>query len=186
MRLARTAMIGRGATGVSHITFSFGGANPEIAIAEPLGADTLVTLDLGAIIDGYCSDNRRYAYTGDPPDGLVQRYETMVSIVDRIGSLLIPGTTYAELYERTLALYDENGVQPLARFSHIGHNIGLETEERWLDQGEDVIEPGMAINVELYTRLDTGEQIGNEETYFVSSSGPERISTLPRQIRVVR
>jgi hypothetical protein len=43
----------------------------------------------------------------------------------------------------------------------------------------------MAINIELYSMAETGEQVGNEETYIVGPAGPERISILPREIKVV-
>ena len=144
----------------------------------------MVTLDLGAIYGGYCSDNRRYAYTGAPPRAMTERYVTMVAIVDAVGALLVPGATYSTGFRRALELYEQSGVRPLDRFTHVGHNIGLETEERWLDDNpEAVIRPGMAINIELYTHADSGEQIGDEETYIVSAAGPERVSMLPREIR---
>ena len=184
MRIARTMLIERGATGISHLTFTFGGSNPEIEIAEPLPRDRLVTLDLGAIVGGYCSDNRRYAFTGELPDSVREAYETMVSIVDDVGAMLVPGTTHAEIFERALELHRERGVEPLARFTHTGHNIGLETEERWLaDSPDETIEAGMAINIELYTTLETYGQIGDEETYVISAEGPDRLTVLPREIR---
>ena len=186
MRIARTMLFERGATGISHLTFTFGGSNPEIEIAEPLPRDRLVTLDLGAIVGGYCSDNRRYAFTGALPDSVREAYEIMVSIVDDVGAMLVPGTTHAEIFDRALELHRERGVDPLARFTHTGHNIGLETEERWLaDSPDETIEAGMAINIELYTTLETYGQIGNEETYVVSADGPERLTALPREIREI-
>ena len=184
MRIARTMLIERGATGISHLTFTFGGSNPEIEIAEPLPRDRLVTLDLGAIVGGYCSDNRRYAFTGELPDPVRETYEIMVSIVDDVGAMLVPGTTHAEIFERALELHRERGVEQLARFTHTGHNIGLETEERWLaDSPDETIEAGMAINIELYTTLETYGQIGDEETYVISAEGPDRLTVLPREIR---
>ena len=36
MHRARTMLVERGASGISHLTFTFGGSNPEIEIAEPL------------------------------------------------------------------------------------------------------------------------------------------------------
>jgi Xaa-Pro aminopeptidase len=186
MHRARTMLVKRGASGISHLTFTFGGSNPEIEIAEPLEAGSLVTLDLGAIVGGYCSDNRRYAFIGELPDELRETYDTMVSIVDDVGAMLTPGTTHLEIFNRALELHEERGVPPLARFTHTGHNIGLETEERWLADAEDeLIEPGMAINIELYTNTGTHGQVGDEETYFVSEAGPERVSALPRVIREI-
>jgi Xaa-Pro aminopeptidase len=186
MHRARTMLVKRGASGISHLTFTFGGSNPEIEIAEPLEAGSLVTLDLGAIVGGYCSDNRRYAFIGELPDELRETYDTMVSIVDDVGAMLTPGTPHLEIFNRALELHEERGVPPLARFTHTGHNIGLETEERWLADAEDeLIEPGMAINIELYTNTGTHGQVGDEETYFVSEAGPERVSALPRVIREI-
>ena len=43
----------------------------------------------------------------------------------------------------------------------------------------------MVINIELYTKAESGEQIGDEETYVIEHSGPRRISVLPREIHVV-
>jgi len=183
-REAKSRMIGNGATGVSHITFSFAQANPEVAIGEKLEEGRLVTLDLGGIYEGYCSDNRRYAYCGQIPPSLLERYHTMVEIVDAVGEALVPGTTYSELFQLGLDLYAKRGISALARFTHVGHNIGLETEEQWLDNtSEHRVEEGMVINIELYSIAETGEQIGDEETYIVGASGPERISVLPREIR---
>lgn len=186
MRIARGRMIELGATGFSHLTFSFGRANPEIAIDEPLEPETLVTLDLGAIYEGYCSDNRRYAFTGPLPQEIDEPYRKMVAIVDRVGEMLVPGARYADIFAASIDLHRQYGVDLLGRFTHVGHNIGLETEEEWLDDATDkVVKEGMAINIELYTHASTGEQIGDEETFLVGADGAERISVMPREIRSV-
>lgn len=186
MREAKERLYHHGAGGISHITFSFGRENPEVAIDELLEAGRLATIDLGAIVDGYCSDNRRYAYGGKPPASLVGRYDDMVAIVDGVGDALVPGTTYAELHELALRLFREYEIDLLHRFTHVGHNMGLETEEQWLDDSrEKLVRVGMVINIELYSLAETGEQIGNEETYVIREHGPERITRLPREIRVI-
>jgi Xaa-Pro aminopeptidase len=186
MRQARGRLMEHGAGGISHLTFSFGRTNPEVEVAEPLEPGALVTLDLGAIFGGYCSDNRRYAYTGAVPPEVTEKYQKMVAIVDAVGDMLVPGASYRQIYADALELHRTHGVEPLARFTHVGHNIGLETEEQWLDDRPDAtVRAGMAINIELYTITDAGNQIGNEETYFVTESGPERVSVLPRVIREV-
>ena len=183
---AKYRMIKNGATGISHVTFSFAQENPEIAVDERLGTDRLLTLDLGGICNGYCSDNRRYAYSGHVPDSLLERYNTMVEIVDEVGNALIPGNSYAEIFQLALDLYAKHNIELLGRFNHVGHNIGLETEEQWLEDNDDrMVEEGMVINIELYSTAETGEQIGNEETYVVNKAGPRRISVLPREIKTI-
>jgi Xaa-Pro aminopeptidase len=183
MREARYRLVRNGATGISHLTFSFGNSNPEVEADEPLEPGSLVTLDLGGIYEGYCSDNRRYAYVGDPPASLLEHYETMVSIVDAVGEALVPGATYGEVFDVGVQLFAERGIPLLDRFTHVGHNIGLETEEEWIVSDPSVtIRKGMAINIELYSRAPTGQMIGDEETYLIHADGPERISVLPREI----
>jgi Xaa-Pro aminopeptidase len=185
MEHAKREMLARAASGIGHVTFTFGTTNPEVALDEPLRPGQLVVLDLGAIVDGYCSDNRRYAYPGDPPESLVELHREMVEIVDAVGAALVPGTAYAEIQERARSLHREREIPMLARFTHAGHNIGLETEEEWLDDRTDAtIRPGMVINIELYTLTDSGQQIGDEETYVIEDSA-QRISQLPRDIRVI-
>jgi Xaa-Pro dipeptidase len=185
-RDAKERMARNGAGGMSHVTFSFASANPEFAIHEPLEIGSLVTLDLGGVYEGYCSDNRRYAYGGPVPASLQERYEAMVEIVDSVGAALVPGASYASLYQLALDRFDDHGIELLKRFTHTGHNIGIETEEQWLDDSPDLaVEAGMVICIELYSIAETGQQIGNEETYVIEDTGPRRISVLPREIRVV-
>jgi Xaa-Pro aminopeptidase len=185
-REAKYRLIRNGAEGISHITFSFAQANPEFDIDEKLLEGKLVTLDLGAVYRGYCSDNRRYAYAGKVPAVLNDTYQQMVEIVDSVGSALMPGAKYQDLMDLARRLYADRNMQPLGRFNHVGHNIGLETEERWLDEDrEAAVSAGMVINIELYTAAPNGAQIGDEETYIIETSGPRRISTLPRQIHTI-
>lgn len=182
-REAKTQLMRNGADGVSHVTFSFGLANPEYDIDEPLEPNHLVTLDLGGIYRGYCADSRRYAFAGKVPPALLETYKKMVAIVDAVGAALLPGATYKGLMDLARQLYAQEGLTPLGRFNHVGHHIGVETEERWIDDDENTrVRPGMVINIELYTVASSGDQIGNEETYIVSGSGPTRISQSPREI----
>ena len=109
----------------------------------------------------------------------------MVEIVDAVGAALVPGASYASLMQLARDLYARHKIDPLGRFNHVGHNIGLETEERWLDDAAGEVLPGMVINIELYSKAETGEQIGDEETYLIGAEGPRRISSLPRQIREI-
>jgi Xaa-Pro dipeptidase len=180
---ARTRLFQHGANGISHLTFSFGDSNPEVEADEPLAAGRLITIDLGGILDGYCSDNRRYAYLGEIPEALQTRYDTMVAIVDGVGAALVPGARYADVFALALRLFEQHGIELMGRFTHVGHNIGIETEEQWLGDEEDlVVQEGMVINIELYSHDETGQQVGDEETYVIGAYGSERISLLPRTI----
>lgn len=183
---AKSRLFRNEATGIGHATISFGTANPEIAIDEKLEPDHLITLDVGAVYEGYAADTRRYAFSGQIPSELAEHHSRMVEVVDGVGEALRPGSAYADVYRRAVQLLvHHTGSQP-TWLTHVGHHIGLETEEEWItDRPDAFIEPGMVINVELYSLAPSGHHVGDEETFVVGTAGAERISRMPRGIRAV-
>jgi len=178
---AKQRMINNGATGIGHATISFGTSNPEVSIEETLQPNKLVAIDIGARYYGWASDIRRHVYTGAVPDDLFRLHAAMCTIVDEVGTMLVPGQTAAGLHASAVALYEKNGLSPFV--ITVGHSIGLETEEVWLYSGTDLaLAPGMVVNVELYTSYQEGVEVGDEETYLVTDAGPTRLTTLPREI----
>ena len=178
---AKARLHSNGANGVDHITVAFGQANPEIALDETLEANQIVTLDLGAIYEGYVSDNRRLVYTGKVPDALKELHKKLCWVVAEMGNALRPGTTFGELHAHAFKLYEKVGVEPM--FLHVGHSIGLHVDERWLMADDPtVIQIGMVLNIELYSFSDEAVMIGDEETFVVKDGGAEKLSTLPVDI----
>ena len=184
IRWAKQAVLELGGDGVSHVTMSFGHANPEIAIDERLREGDLVVVDIGAKLDGYTSDCRRYGFAGEMPATLTGLHASMVGIVADVAAQMVPGTTYAELTRAAVQGFEKAGLPLLGRFTHVGHGIGIETEEEWIDDDEGrVIDEGMVVAIELYTDAAPYGQIGDEETYIIGASGPERISLLETAVR---
>lgn len=185
MQAAKTGMLQHGASGISHVTISFGASNPEVEIDEALQPNKLVTLDLGAIVNGYYSDNRRLMYTGDIPAGITALHQTMCAVLDETAALLAPGVTFGAVYDRAMTLYQKHGLKPF--IPNIGHTIGMQVEEIWIYEGSrDVIfQPGMVLNLEMYALYETGELIGDEETYAITEAGCRQLTRLPTAVRVV-
>ncbi|MBN1315557.1 MAG: aminopeptidase P family protein, partial [Anaerolineales bacterium] len=184
MEEARYRMFRHGATGISHLTMAFGATNPEIALHEELVKDKLVTLDLGAFVDGYASDNRRYIYTGKVPSQVTETHEIMVETVDKVGAALVPGKRFCDIFNLAKELSAAQNIE--LAYSHVGHSMGLETEEMRIDGKEETeIQPGMVLNIEFFTKIPSGESLGNEETYVIGPEGSTRITLLPRPIRTL-
>ncbi|MDQ2716662.1 MAG: Xaa-Pro peptidase family protein [Chloroflexota bacterium] len=172
---AKSLLFAHGATGVGHTTIAFGTSNPEIAFDERLEDGQLITLDLGAVVDGYTSDNRRLFYTGPVPDDLQQLHHTMCGIVDQLGQALRPGTAFADLYNLAAEIYGTHDLPPY--FINVGHSIGLQTEEAWITfDSPYTVQAGMVLNIELYTPYHDGTNIGNEETFLVTESGTIKLT----------
>jgi len=178
---AKARMCKNGAHGVDHVTVAFGSANPEIALGELLEPNQIVTLDLGAVYEGYVSDNRRLVYTGVVPDGLKELHKKMCWVVAEMGKALKAGKTFGELHAYAYDLYAQIGVDPM--FLHVGHSIGLHVDEHWMMADDPtVIQKGMVLNIELYSFSDEAVMIGDEETFVITDGAPEKLSTLPVDI----
>jgi Xaa-Pro aminopeptidase len=178
---AKFRLLRNGADGVDHITVAFGSANPEVALDERLERNQIVTLDLGAVYEGYVSDNRRLAYTGAVPAALKELHGKMCWVVAEMGRSLRPGCTFSELHARAFELYAAVGLEPM--FLHAGHSMGLEVEEGWILADDPTpVQPGMVLNIELYSPSEEGVMIGDEETFLVTDGEPEKLSSLPVDI----
>ena len=176
IHLAKRLMLEHGASGIGHTTIAFGASNPEIAYDEILTADQLVTLDLGAMVEGYTSDNRRLFYTGTPPADLHTLHQTMCELVEQMGQALKPGTAFADLYNLAGELYAERELLPF--FLSIGHSMGLQTEEVWISPDSTrKVEAGMVLNIELYAPYQDGTSIGDEETFLVTNDSIIRLTS---------
>lgn len=182
---ARQVMMQNGATAVDHLTIAFGPSNPEVMLDERLAPNQVITLDLGAIYEGYSSDNRRLFYSAKSlPDDMAALHDKLLRIVDGVGEVLLPGTAFSALYSRGVDLYQKEGLEPM--FFHVGHSIGIQTEEAWISvESELKVEENMVLNVELYAPHGSGVMIGDEETFVIEKAGGRRITTLPRGIGLV-
>ena len=181
IQAAKTRMIMNGAQGVDHVTVAFGSANPEIALDESIEPNQIVTLDLGAVFNGYVSDNRRLVYTGPVPTTMTELHKKLCWVVAEMGRALQPGKTFGELHAYAFELYAKVGLDPM--FMHVGHSIGLHVDEHWLlPEDPTVIVENMVLNIELYSFSDEGVMVGDEETFVVTRGEPEKLSTLPVDI----
>lgn len=182
--LAKRLMLEHGADGIGHTTIAFGSSNPEIAYDETLAENQLVTLDLGAVVEGYTSDNRRLFYTGSIPDDLQQLHATMCEIVSRVGHSLKPGVAFADLYNLASELYLSHDLPPL--FLQVGHSLGLQTEEIGIASNSMyTVQAGMVLNIELYTASEDGAPIGDEETFIVTHEKASRLTVSDPAIQSV-
>jgi Xaa-Pro dipeptidase len=173
-----------GATGVDHMTIAIGHSNPEIPMDLQSRPGDLVVLDIGAILEGYVSDNRRLAHIGRIEDDLRKLNGVMADIVVQTGMSAKPGSSFGDLCLVAERLYKEHGMPPM--FLSAGHTIGIQTEERWITRGSDVrFGEGVVFNVELYSMLKPGTYVGTEDTFVVASGGVKQLSHLPHEIKEI-
>ena len=189
-RVFRTAVIAAGVapghceTNIGHRA---GGCFPPTSSAALQPGD-VIRSDCGGRLDGYWADTGRTASWGEPPHELARVHDALMTGMQRMLSMAIPGTPVAELATAGIAAVREAGV-PSYRRHHVGHGIGLEMYEPPVlvagtvdGDAPDVLCAGMVLNLELpYYELGLGG-LQIEETVVIRDSGPELLTTAPREL----
>ena len=94
----------------------------------PIPRDTLVTLDIGARLDGYCSDCTRTWATGELPDDLAEAYALVLRAQEAALDAVRPGPDGREVDAVARRIIEEAGHGE--HFGHgLGHGVGLEVHE---------------------------------------------------------
>jgi Xaa-Pro aminopeptidase len=166
------------------------GANGALPHAEPgdreIGPGELVIFDMGAELDGYCSDCTRTFATGEPGERAREVYE-LVRRAQAAGLEAIgPGEegSAVDAVPRELIAAAGHG----ERFGHgLGHGVGLEVHEapRLSTRSEDTLQAGEVVTVEpgVYLPGELGVRI--EDLVVVTEDGHRNLSGLGKDLTLV-
>jgi len=160
------------------------GAQPH---AEPRMATiprgTLVVLDWGAELEGYCSDCTRTLATGELDEEATATYE-LVRRAQLAGLEAVrPGPTGREVDAAAREVIDAAGRGE--HFGHgLGHGVGLEVHEepRLSKRGDDALRDGHVVTVEPGVYLPGRLGVRIEDLVVVREAGPRVLSSLPKDL----
>ena len=184
------AMLDEGAQEPSFATIVASGprsARPHhVPGADLIPADTLVVIDLGAVVDGYCSDMTRTVATGTLPPRLAEIYRVCLDAQEAAMAAARARMGAAELDAVARARIAEGGYGD--HFGHgLGHGVGMLIHERpgVRPESADALEAGMAITVEpgIYLEGEGGVRI--EDLLVLTEDGSEVLSHSPKELRIV-
>jgi len=182
----------RGATAPSFPAIVAAGEAGALPHAEPrpvpIPPDTLVTLDIGARLDGYCSDCTRTWATGELPDDLAEAYALTQRAQAEGLAAVRPGPTGREVDAVAREVIAAGGHGE--RFGHgLGHGVGLEVHEapRLSPSAPDEpLQAGNVVTVEPGIYLPGRGGVRIEDLVVVTQDGHEVISGIPKDLTVVR
>ncbi|MBR4235116.1 MAG: aminopeptidase P family protein [Clostridia bacterium] len=142
-----------------------------------------VILDVGLLLDGYCSDMTRTLFFGTPTDEQKRIYE-LVRRANAAGRAAVrPGVPLKEVDAAARRVIEEAGYGKY--FIHrTGHNIGTEVHE-YPDvsaSSTEVCTPGMVFSVEPGIYLPGKTGVRTEDLVAVTEDGSETLNTLPREL----
>ncbi len=181
-----------GATGPSFPSIVAAGPHSALPHAEPREAqiprDTLVTIDWGALHDGYCSDCTRTYATGEHlPAGAREIYELVLAAQLAGLAAVRAGPNGKELDAVAREVIEAAGHGD--HFGHgLGHGVGLEVHEAprlSRTAGEQSLRAGSVVTVEpgIYVPGLFGVRI--EDLLVVTDDGFVVLTGLPKELTVV-
>lgn len=166
------------------------GPNGALPHAEPgdrsIEPGHLVVFDMGAKLDGYCSDGTRTYAVGEPDERARQVYATVLSAQAAALAAVRAGVGGEELDGVARKAIEAAGHGE--RFGHgLGHGVGLEVHEapRISPRSEDELEAGEVATIEpgIYLPGELGVRI--EDLVVVTEEGHRNLSGLPKKLEVV-
>jgi Xaa-Pro aminopeptidase len=156
--------------------------------AQTIPRDVLVTIDWGALHEGYCSDCTRTYATGEGISDLAREiYEIVLSAQERSLAAVTAGLSGREVDAVARQVIEQAGHGE--HFGHgLGHGVGLEiheaprlsrtaSEEPLLIGNVVTVEPGVYLPGTLGVRI--------EDLVVVGDLAPDVLTSLPKALTVV-
>jgi len=145
-----------------------------------------VVLDIGGAKDGYNGDLTRVAHIGEPTDEYRKVHAVVEKAVRAALSIIKPGVRAGDVDRAARGVIEEAGYGPY--FTHrVGHGIGVTGHEPpFLTGNNDLpLEVGMTFSVEPGIYIPGRFGVRLEEIVALTDEGPEILSRLPRDVRVI-
>jgi Xaa-Pro aminopeptidase len=166
------------------------GPNGALPHAEPgdraIEPGELVVFDMGARLDGYCSDCTRTFATGEPGGEARETYELVHMAQLAALTAVRAGARGKEVDSVPRELIEEAGHG--ARFGHgTGHGVGLEVHEgpRLAATSDDDLRCGNVVTVEPGVYLPGRFGVRIEDLVVVTDDGHRSLSGLSKELTLV-
>lgn len=172
--------------------FNIVGAGPNGAFPHHQTGETVlkrgdaVVMDIGGGLGGYSSDMTRMAVIGTPPDGYEAVHQVVEEAVQAALAAAKPGVKAREVDAAARGVIAAAGYGDY--FVHrTGHGMGVEVHEPpyITAASETVLEENMVFSIEPGIYLPGRFGIRLEDIVILRADGPEILSELPRDLKVV-
>ena len=180
------AMRRAGASGGSFHFIIASGARSALphgtASSKKIKLGEFLTMDFGAIYQGYCSDITRTVFLGEPEEKHREVYEVVLA-AQRAGiAAVAPGRTGKEVDAVARKIIEDAGYGEY--FGHgLGHSVGLAIHEgpNLNKREERVLQPGMVITVEPGIYIPEWGGVRIEDIVLVTENGCEVLTQAPKE-----
>jgi Xaa-Pro aminopeptidase len=182
------AMRRLGAQAPSFPSIVAAGEHSALPHAEPraveIPPDTLLTIDWGAQLEGYCSDSTRTYATGTLSEEQREVYELVRRAQAQAQAALKAGPSGREIDAVARAIIEEAGHGE--HFGHgVGHGVGLEIHEAprlSRTASEQPLRAGNVVTIEPGVYLPGRFGVRIEDLVVVGEDGGEALNGLPKEL----
>lgn len=183
-------MLSHGADALSFDTIAVAGANGSMPHGVPgstvIGMGDFITMDFGAVTDGYHSDMTRTVAVGQPTEKQISVYNTVLEAQTACLAVLKEGVTCFDADKAArdvirLAGYGDN-------FGHgTGHGVGIEIHEapNLNTRSKQTLAAGHVVTAEpgIYIPGEFGVRI--EDMVFITETGCENLTHCPKELIIL-
>ena len=141
----------------------------------------IVLIDVGAQLDGYCSDVTRTVTFGRPDSRFVEIYRIVQAAQEAALEAIRPGVSGAEMDAVAREVIAEAGYGD--HFGHgLGHGVGLEVHElpRLGKTGDEPLVAGNVATVEPGIYLSDWGGVRLEDMVVITDGGPQILTATPK------
>lgn len=146
----------------------------------------LVTIDYGAVFEGYATDMTRTLALGKADQKQREIYELVLEAQQEAARAVKPGIKASDLDAVARDIIDRAGYANY--FGHgLGHGIGLETHEQPVlnPRSTTILEPGMTVTVEPGVYIKGWGGVRIEDMACVTAAGGEVLTASSRELAVI-
>ena len=154
--------------------------------SDSIVAGASVSFDLGAVVDGYCSDFGRTVHVGEPTVDFIAGYDLVMSAQAAGIEAVRPGVTAAAVHHACRDVIVESRLGDFFRH-RTGHCIGLDVHERPYisEEDETALETGMTFTIEpsLFRQDVIGVRV--EDIILCEPDGGRKLNAYPTDLVVI-
>ncbi len=183
-------MLKNGAECISFDTIAVSGKNTSLPHGVPsnkkIAKGDFITLDYGAVVDGYHSDMTRTLAVGEISSKQIEVYETVLSAQEKSLEVLKSGISGFDADKAARDIIENAGYGKY--FGHgTGHGVGLQIHEspRLSPKSKHILEVGDVVTVEpgIYLPDEFGVRI--EDMAFITENGLENLTKSSKSLIIL-
>ncbi len=180
----------QGSEGIAFDTIVVSGKNSSLPHGVPsnkcVESGDFVTIDFGAVVNGYCADMTRTIAVGQVNEQQFHVYHTVLSAQEAALSAIAPGKVCRTIDNTARSYIAESGFGDY--FGHgLGHSVGIEIHETpcFNTVDETRLAPGMVLTVEPGIYLPDQFGVRIEDMVYITENGYENLTASPKNLIII-